>query len=166
MGLAFLMVFAIAGVYYIETTLHIIERKLIMREGSFGTRANDTISDFMIALSRPLLGYGMFNTYTHEALLRLGVTDNSNWFATVFMYFGIPLAIVYFSYFAYRLRRFFDCGFLSFILIFAAFCIFMNTENMGVMTLFMAFLFPVIQKNKQIIRNEKKEGIICDILAT
>lgn len=96
--LFFVLVFValVAFFIYFESTTHIIENKLINREGPYGTRSNDTLMALKLALERPFSGYGLFNTYTPYRLVELGVTDNSNSFSSAFMYFGC-MAFAYFG---------------------------------------------------------------------
>lgn len=146
-----LMKYAISGAVLVlivalgllEANLHIIEHKLINKQGSFNTRANDTLMTFQLLKDRWLTGYGMFNSFTLDALAALGVKDNSNGFALVYLYFGVPLATTYFGYFAYRLRKLFHCTRLSYLCILGAFFVFVNAEHITVMTLFLLYLFPM-----------------------
>ena len=148
-GLIVMMLVALIGFVYIESTMHIVERKLIRHVGSYNTRANDTLSDLKVAMRRPLLGFGMFNNYTGRAILELGVTDNSNWFVTTFMFYGFPLAFLYLAWFAYRLRKMFDCGFWSYLFLLVEYLVFINIENIGVMTLFLVYLIPISVPGRQ-----------------
>lgn len=132
----------VAFFIYFESTTHIMENKLINREGSYGTRFNDTLMALQLALERPLSGYGLFNTYTPSKLVELGVTDNSNSFSSAFMYFGC-MAFAYFGLLGYRLRKLFDCHLLSYLCIFAAVIVMLNAELIMVMTLFVLLLFPI-----------------------
>lgn len=155
---------------YIESTTHVIERKLINRQGSYGTRSNDTISGFEIALERAFSGYGLFNNYTLSALLTKGVTDNSNWFSTAFLYFGFPFALIYAFFFCKGVANHYRCSWLSMLCVLGAYFVFINTEQIGTMTLFLFYLFPTngteggesssrkIRSNKyELIRQNKKE---------
>lgn len=135
---ALIIVFA-----YLESTMHIIQYKLIDKEASYGTRSNDTLMALKLAMQRPITGYGLYNKYTLSALEKLNVPDNSNWFSSTFMYFGFPMALLYLGYFCYRLKKLFECHWLSWLLICAAFIVFINSETIGVMTLFLFFLFPI-----------------------
>lgn len=138
-----IIVVALIAVTVMEMNFHIIETKLIDGYGSVNERRNDTLVALELAMKRPFSGFGMFNSFTTEALRAKKVTDNSNSFSTSFMCFGIPMALFYISYFAYRVRKMFNCSFFSGLCIILVFIIFLNSEQINVMTLFIAFLFPL-----------------------
>lgn len=143
--IAVLLIIALAVV---ESRLHIIEHKLINKQGSFGERANDTIETLKLALKRPYTGFGLFNNYTRDVLYAVKVKNNSNGFFTMILYLGIPLSVLYYGYFAYRLKKLFETGFLSHLCVFGAFLIILNSEQICMMTLMLFFLFPM-KKAKQ-----------------
>ncbi len=139
-ALAILLLIALV---IIEAVTGIMSYKLIGHNGSYGTRSNDTLMALRLAWQSPVTGYGIFNSYTGSRLMDLKVTDNSNWFASIFMYFGIPMACMYLGYFGYRLKKLFNCNWACWMFVFMAFIVFMNTELIGTMTLFICFLFPL-----------------------
>lgn len=145
-----IIVIALIAVAVIELNFHIIETKLINGYGSVNERRNDTLAALELTMERPFTGFGMFNSYTMEALRVKKVTDNSNSFSTSFLYFGIPMGLIYMGWFSYRIRKLFDCSFLSGLVIIGAFIIFINSEQINVMTLFVAFLIPMTEATKHL----------------
>lgn len=137
------MVLTLTALVIVESKLHIIEYKLINRQGSFGERANDTIETLMLALKRPWTGFGLFNNYTKEVLYAVKVLNNSNGFFTMILYLGIPMSVLYYGYFGYCLKKFFECNFMTYLCVLGAFFIFLNSEQICTMTLFLLYLFPL-----------------------
>ena len=142
------MILILAALFIVESKLHIIEHKLINRQGSFGERANDTIETFLLAMQRPWTGFGLFNHYTKDVLYAVKVTNNSNGFFTMILYLGLPLSVLYYGYFSYRLKKLFQCNFLAYLCVLGAFFIFLNSEQICTMTLFLVYMFPLIEEKK------------------
>ncbi len=136
--LAVLIVFLVQ-----ENNTHMIYDKIFNRQGSYFERSNDAMQAIYLTLNRPLAGYGLFNKYTYGALTEVAVNDNSNSFTSMAMYLGLPLFAVYVWRFVWGLRQFFKGSLVSFLLVAAAFILFLNTEQIALMTLFLFFLFPV-----------------------
>lgn len=130
-----LVVFAI-----VENQMGIIQSKAIDQEGSFDTRYNDTIVSFSLGLDR-LFGYGYANTYTPNVLASNGVTDNSNGLGGFMICFGLPLTIVYLVYTWFRMKHLLEAKTLESILEIAVYIMFIMTENVYAITLFLSFLF-------------------------
>lgn len=133
----------------VESRLHIIEHKLINRQGSFGERANDTIETFLLAMERPWTGFGLFNNYTRDVLYQVKVKNNSNGFFTMILYLGIPMSVLYYGYFARCLKKLFDTTFLSYMCVLGAFLIILNSEQICTMTLMLFFLFPMKREKER-----------------
>ena len=126
-----------------ENNTHMITYKILNKVGSYNERANDSLQALKLALNRPFFGYGLFNNYTNDALVSVGVTDNSNSFTSMLMYLGFPLFLCYLILFVRGLRQYFQCSIMSFVLILGSFVTFLNSEQIAIMTLFLMFLFPV-----------------------
>lgn len=155
------MVLLLVCLAILESKLGIIEHKLINRQGSFGERANDTIETLLMAFRRPWTGFGLFNNYTREALYEVKVMNNSNGFVTMILYLGLPLSVIYYGYFGYRLKKLFECNFMSYLCVIGAFLIILNSEQICTMTLMLFFLFPLkdeLEKKGQSQREISRGG--------
>jgi len=141
-----LLILLLVVLAVVESELHIIEHKLINRQGSFVERSNDSIETLKLALQRPFAGFGLFNDYTRDALYQVDVKNNSNGFLTMILYLGFPISILYYGYAAYRLKCLFKCNYMSYLCILGAFLIFLNSEQISTMTLFLFYLFPLKEK--------------------
>ena len=145
-----LMVVMLIVLAILESKLHIIQYKLINRKGSFAERSNDTLETLKLMMERPFTGFGLFNNYTRDVLYKVDVKNNSNGFVTMILYLGIPMSFVYYGYSLYRLKKLFECNFFSYLCVIGAFLIFLNSEQISMMTLFLLYLFPLEkEKNDQ-----------------
>lgn len=148
-------VLLMAGVLvYIENEYQIIQYKLFQQQGSYSERSNDMMGALKLLTQRPITGFGLFNDYTRDALNGLKVTDNSNSFSTMFLYLGIPMAIIYFGYLFYRIKKMFSKNWICSLCIIGAFIVMINSEQIAMMTLFLIFLFPFSQNDKYRIGSE------------
>lgn len=148
-------VILMAGVLvYIENKYQIIQYKLFQQQGSYTERSNDMMGALRLVVQRPITGFGLFNNYTREALNGLKVTDNSNSFFTMFLYLGIPMALVYFGYFFYRIKKMFSKNWICSLCIIGAFIVMINSEQIALMTLFLVFLFPFSNSDEYRIESE------------
>lgn len=139
---ALLVLIAVSlGVFLIiENNLGIIESKAINQEGSFGTRYNDTIVSFELGLKR-VLGYGYGNTYSPTVLMARGVTDNSSGLGSLLVYFGVIVTGLYLIYIWFKLKKMFNMTLIESILAFVVFVLFIMSENVFPITLFVSILF-------------------------
>ena len=144
-----LVVIAVVIIFLIrESNTHMITNKILYKVGSYNTRENDSLQALNLLRDRPLTGYGLFNSYTLEALKAVDVTDNSNSFTSLLMYFGVPLFLAYCARFIWGIRQYFnDISIVSFLLVSGAFIVFLNSEQIATMTLFVLFLMPVKSRN-------------------
>lgn len=138
---------ALIAFLIIENNLGIIESKAINQEGSFGTRYNDTMVSFEIGLRR-VLGYGYGNTYSPTVLMARGVTDNSSGLGSLLVYFGVIITGIYLIYVCFKLKKMFGMTFIESILAFIVFVLFIMSENVFPITLFVSILF--FWKNEQV----------------
>lgn len=136
--LAVLVVFLVR-----ENSTHMIYNKIFNRQGSYIERSNDTLQAITLTLRRPLSGYGLFNNYTYTALTQVDVNDNSNSFTAMAMYLGFPLFAVYLWRYVWGIRQYFKGSLASYLIVLGVFVLFLNTEQIATMTLFLFFLFPV-----------------------
>lgn len=137
-----LIVVALALISFIsvEGKLGIIESKAINQEGSFSTRYNDTVVSLSLGMSR-VFGYGYANTYTTSILESNDVMNNSSGLGGFIVCFGVPLAFVYLGYVYYRLKNMFSLRSIESFLVLILFLLFIMSENIYQITLFLSFLF-------------------------
>lgn len=145
-----LVVFVVIVVFLVrENSTHMIRDKIVHRQGSFTERSNDTLQAIRIGLERPLTGFGLFNSYTEEVLNAVKVTDNSNSFSAMLMYLGVPFFLAYLWQFLRGIRQYFNSSIVSILFLYGTFIVFLNSEQIAKMTLFLFFLFPLCSGNEE-----------------
>lgn len=125
----------------VENRWHLISHKLINKKGSYGTRFNDTYYSLVLASRRLLVGYGIFNNYTVNALRQFGIENNSNGLAILFMAIGLPMLLLAIWRIIISLKKLLHLNGLNFIVVGALFFLFHFSEHLWLYTLFVSFLF-------------------------
>ncbi|MCD7791021.1 MAG: hypothetical protein LUH55_10990 [Bacteroides thetaiotaomicron] len=136
---------AVIVLLVVESTTGVIEDKLAgidTGQSSGATRYNDTIVSYSMALSHPVLGYGLFNTVVSNELALYGVVNNSNGLASLLTGSGLVLGFA-FLYMTYRgMKRSMPYGALFSILVFVFYLMCVNSEGGTISILiYLAFLF-------------------------
>lgn len=70
-----------------------------------------------------------------------GVTDNSSGLGSLLVYFGVIVTGLYLIYIWFRLKKMFNMTFIESILAFVVFVLFIMSENVFPITLFISILF-------------------------
>ena len=79
----------------------------------------------------------------------VNVTDNSNSFSAMLMYLGIPFFLAYSWQFLWGIRQYFNSSIVSILFLCGTFIVFLNSEQIAKMTLFLFFLFPLCSGNEE-----------------
>ena len=127
--------------FFVENKYQLISHKLINRQGSYGTRFNDTYYSLVLARRRLLVGYGVFNNYTVGTLRQFGIVNNSNGLAILLMAIGLPMLLLAIWRVTSSLKSLLNLNGLRFLVVVALFFLFHFSEHLWLYTLFMSFLF-------------------------
>ena len=116
-------------------------------QSSAATRLNDTIVGYSLSLTKPLFGYGLYNTFTNSILNLKGVINISNGFSQLLIGAGIPFGIVYLILIFLGARKDFNSNIISALVFLAFIFVCMNTEG-GAFELipYLLFTFPFSKK--------------------
>lgn len=136
-------VLAIIGLvilYYFESSMEIISDKMA-GGGSYITRVNDTYGGYSIALSSPIIGYGMYKTNTAEIYAREGIGTISNGLASMAIGFGIIVVLFYLISILFGIKKYLNATFFSVVLVFAMIIFCMNAEGGATLPIYVLWLF-------------------------
>ncbi len=126
--------------FFIEKSTGVIATKL-GGGGSYTTRANDSVIGYILALSRPIVGYGLFNTQTTEILKLYGVVNISNGMANFLIGSGLILGAGLLIFTFKGIKKQFNRGILFAVFIFAFYLLSINSEGGVLNPLYLTFLF-------------------------
>lgn len=149
-------VLAIIGLtilYYVESSMDVISDKL-SGGGSYRTRENDTVGGYRIALSAPIIGYGMYRTNTAEIYATEGIGTISNGLASMAIGFGIIVVLIYLISILFGMKKNIKSQFFSIALIFAMIVFCMNAEGGATLPIYMLWLFDWNHNSVGDISNE------------
>ena len=97
-NLRYLAIIGVIVLVVVENTTHVIEYKfdgMYNGHSSATTRYNDTLVGYKIALSKPIMGHGLFNTTMTDVLKSFDVVNISNGLASLLINVGVILGIAY-----------------------------------------------------------------------
>lgn len=140
-----LAIIAIIVLIIVETQTSVIETKLEGRttyQGSYHTRANDTLSGFLIALQSPIVGRGVFCESLSNLLKSYGIVNISNGLVSFVIKAGVVIAVVWVLVMFYKLSKAHDLGIRSNILICIFYLLCINSEGIFMNILFLTYLAP------------------------
>jgi hypothetical protein len=140
-----LTVIVLVSLFITEGQNHVIEDKLEGRktyQGSYITRYNDTVSGFKIASSKPMLGYGVFQSNRSDLLASYGVVNISNGLASFVIDGGIVLTAIWLIIMYFRIKKLLPYGFIFSLMVFVFYLLCINSEGVFLNPLFLSFLFP------------------------
>lgn len=124
----------------IESKFGIIEHKL-NGGGSYNTRSNDTIGGYALALTRPIMGYGLFQTNKSSLLKLYGIGMISNGLASLTISAGLVLTGVYIFEIFRGTKRQFNEGIAYTLLVFLVYILILNAEGGALNLIFLYNIF-------------------------
>lgn len=114
--------------------------KLIYRNGSFGTRLNDTASGLSVACQNWFIGKGMFVNITDE-LKNVGIMSMSNGIVSLLIRIGFPMMTLYLGALYKGIKRLFQVSGISLFCVELIFLLFMCSESLCTYPIFISLLF-------------------------
>ncbi len=114
--------------------------KLIYRNGSYGTRLNDTVSGLSAAFQDWFLGKGMFVDIS-GTLKIFGIRNMSNGLVGMMIRVGIPMMFVYLFLLHRGLKRLFHASGIAICCVDLFFFLFMCSESLCLFPIFISLLF-------------------------
>jgi hypothetical protein len=153
---------ALIFLFIVESSTHIIEGKLIDKDMSYGSRYDDTLISFTIAMDNTLFGVGPVSdhvTIYKEYMVSMnamresvGILARSNGLGNFSMKFGIPVTIIY-LFLVYKRLRYITSFFNSILLLVMLICCFCNEPIMFTtiwLSFFMRWRTASINNNIQV----------------
>lgn len=135
-----IVIIATVAFLIVESHTGAIEDKIINQGGSFNTRYYDMEVSFELGFER-IFGYGYGNEITSELLVQRGVLNNSNGLGSFMVSFGVFYCVIYLIYMYIRLKCFFNTNIINSVLVFVLFILFVMSQPIYSITLFVSFFF-------------------------
>ncbi|HBI6990592.1 O-antigen ligase family protein [Clostridium perfringens] len=149
-NLKYMLVFIVIllSVCYFSPVKNVIYDKVIMKEESYDTRANDISSTYNIFFEKPIFGYGFDSTKYRARELEVGIFNNSNGLGICFASFGSIFTILYLYYLFKSLKKITNFGVGDMLLVSFIFILIHSTEWFIFKGILLFLVFP--------LRNEKR----------
>lgn len=127
--------------------------KLIYRNGSFGTRLNDTVSGILVALQNWFMGKGMFVDIA-DNLSEFGIKNMSNGMIGLLIRIGFPMMVVYIGTLCRGIKRLLQVSGIALFCAEIFFLMFMCSESLCTYPIFISLVFFWRNKNNVELKEE------------